>query len=61
MPKLAEKERTPSFLYQLRWCLFDIRNGTLPYFPLRPRDDGIIHVAFHWTAFPQWLRTITRR
>lgn len=62
MPKLAEQEAyTPPLADQLRWSLWDLRNGMLPYFPLRPRDDGLIHAAFHWTQFPQWLRTITGR
>lgn len=62
MPKLAEKEQLRlSLFYQLGWSLCDLQHGMLPYFPLRPRDDGLIHAAFHWTQFPQWLRTIIGR
>lgn len=62
MPKLAEKEQTKLPLsFQVRWILFDLRHGMLPYIPIRKRDDGLVHAAFHWTEFPRWLRVITGR
>lgn len=62
MPKLAEKQQTKLPLsFQLRWILFDLKNGYLPYFPLHPRDNDILHIGYHWTEFPRWVRAITRR
>lgn len=64
MPKLIVPEKQQPTLtlgQQLRWALFDIRHGMLPYIPMRKRNDGLVHAAFHWTEFPRWLRVITGR